>query len=284
MENKRMPGKEWIFRLGLFVLFLLCGLSIFVLGSPYYSIFPTNNSLLYKVSLSVVFLVSTIFLHKSERFKKYWQVSCAFFIASCANWLLGTGLFLLPGATSDTVQGMALNKISQFIAIVPCIIILTLIFQGTMDSIYLGKGKVRLGLIIGLTTFVVLTGLGVLQGIGRNVELGTIISWLPWLLIFALANGFLEELWFRGIFLKKFEVLLGVNASVLLTALIFAIAHVGATYVSPKKIIVYMAIVFALGLGLGNTIYKTRSLYAAVLFHAGADLWYIIGMGLGATQ
>lgn len=42
-----------------------------------------------------------------------------------------------------------------------------------------------------------------------------------WGLVFSLANGFMEELWFRGIFLGKLQPLIGTGAATLLTALLF---------------------------------------------------------------
>lgn len=283
MKGNRMSTKQLIKPAGLFILFLICSVLIFVLGSPYYSIFPTNTSGLYKISLSIIFLAATLLLYANERLKRYWQVSYTFFVASFANWLLGTELFRLPGSSPDTVQGMAVDKISQLLAIVPAIIVLTLIVRVTLGSIYLKKGKLRLGLIIGLTAFIVFSVLGILQGMGHNIGFATIGSWAPWLLIFSLSNGLLEELWFRGIFLKRFEALLGSKASLLLTSIVFAAAHVGATYIS-SEITIFLVVVFVLGLAFGYVMQKTDSLLASVLFHAGVDLWYIIGTGIAATQ
>ena len=47
----------------------------------------------------------------------------------------------------------------------------------------------------------------------------------PWILVFVLSNGFMEELLFRGLFLQKLEPFLGKGKSNILTAIIFAIMH-----------------------------------------------------------
>jgi membrane protease YdiL (CAAX protease family) len=59
----------------------------------------------------------------------------------------------------------------------------------------------------------------------------TLIATVVWGLVFSVANGFMEELWLRGIFLKRFAPMLGINASVWLTAIIFALMH-GFAFIS----------------------------------------------------
>ena len=86
----------------------------------------------------------------------------------------------------------------------------------------------------------------------------------------------MEELWFRGIFLRKLPPLLGAAASVVATALVFGLTHLAATYISPAQMIIFGVIVFALGLVNGWVMLKTDSIWGSVLFHAGYDLLVII--------
>lgn len=44
---------NWFQQLGLFSVLLGCGLAIFVFGSNYFEIFPTNKNLTYNVFVSV---------------------------------------------------------------------------------------------------------------------------------------------------------------------------------------------------------------------------------------
>lgn len=57
-----------------------------------------------------------------------------------------------------------------------------------------------------------------------------ILVWAPRIFTFVLANGFLEELMFRGLFLRKFEPLLGAPLANFLTGFVFAVGHAGVTY------------------------------------------------------
>ena len=150
-------------------------------------------------------------------------------------------------------------------------------------SIYLQRGNLKKGIIIGFSTFAGFSILAVLRMMGQNIPLEKVLPLIPWILIFVLANGTMEELLFRGIFLKKCEPFLGVNLSNILTALIFAIAHMQVTYTA--NVPIFVVIVFFLGLGLGHTMQKTDSLIAPAFFHAGADTCFMIDVftNLGVT-
>ncbi len=81
---------------------------------------------------------------------------------------------------------------------------LTRISGGDMASIYLKKGNLKLGLIIGITSFLVLFSLSVLQVRTQEISIERFFALIPSILIIVLADGFMEELLFRGLFLKKF--------------------------------------------------------------------------------
>src|SRR3989442_3503219 len=90
----------------------------------------------------------------------------------------------------------------------------------------------------------------------------------PYLLVLALANGFKEEFWFRGLFLNKYEPLLGVRLSNFLQAPIFAMSVVEAEFSSVLIGIVLVS--FFLGLGLGYLMRRTGSILGSSLCEAGS--------------
>ena len=64
-ETTNLIGKEttqtnWIHRLGLFIVFLVCEAAIFIFGSYYFDIFPTNRNLTYNLVVSAVFLAAVV--------------------------------------------------------------------------------------------------------------------------------------------------------------------------------------------------------------------------------
>jgi membrane protease YdiL (CAAX protease family) len=97
----------------------------------------------------------------------------------------------------------------------------------------------------------------------------------PWILLFVLSNGFMEELLYRGLFLQRYEPFLGKGLSNVLTAVVFAIMHTQVTYAA--EMIMFLTIVLVLSLIWGALIQKSDSLWGAVLFHAAGDCLIIFG-------
>jgi membrane protease YdiL (CAAX protease family) len=79
----------------------------------------------------------------------------------------------------------------------------------------------------------------------------------------------MEELMFRGIFLKRYEPFLGKGLSLLLTSIVFTLLHFQAGYVLNS--VVFMVQLFPFALAWGWLMQKTDGLWGSVLFHAGAD-------------
>ena len=144
-------------------------------------------------------------------------------------------------------------------------------------SAYLKVGNLSLGLGIGLGGFTLFGVLATLQHRSMGIEGATIRRLLPWILLFVFTNGFMEELWFRALFLGPLSTLLGPAVAMILTAAVFALAHIGASYMSGQERIRFLLILFPLGLVWGAAMYVTGSLLASALFHAGADLLIVNG-------
>ena len=132
------------------MLFLVCLLAIFVLGSPYYSVFPTNQNPTYYAVITVFFLAVTFLLQRADRLNKYWPAAYAFFIASFSTWFLSTGMLDIPRSEANPAQFIALDKVSQFTHVVLPIVVLTLLARQELKSIFLSKGNLRRGLTFGL--------------------------------------------------------------------------------------------------------------------------------------
>ena len=171
-------------------------------------------------------------------------------------------------------------KILTSLIAVAAIILFSKVSGQSMRSIFLTKGKLRLGLTIGLVTFLVFlvtsVSVSVLLYGGENLIYGNLVSWAPWVFSFVFVNGFKEELQFRGLFLKKYKIFLGLDFSIFLQAMVFASAHLGETYSSVS--FVFLVLVFFLGLAFGAVMQKTDSLLGSFLFHAGSDIPVILGI------
>jgi membrane protease YdiL (CAAX protease family) len=288
MEEINPVKSTKLYRSILFILFFICGLSIFLFGFNFISTFPTNSSTIYRIIISVFFMALTFLAYFIKSLKNYWRVSLAFFIASLGmllNWLIKDlpVKFLYDSITVTEGQWM-LDKFSQFIAIVIPILVLTLAFADKLSSLYIQKGKFKLWIVIGLSAFVFFTVTGLLLALQKS-SLQKILSILPWLFAFSVLNGLMEELWFRGLFLKKFEPFLGNHLSILLTSLIFSIPHLFVRYLSGIGMsLIFFLVVFSLGMASGYIIYKTKSIWGAVIFHIGYDLFYALAFGFASVK
>jgi membrane protease YdiL (CAAX protease family) len=96
-------------------------------------------------------------------------------------------------------------------------------------------------------------------------------------LVFAFCNGFLEEMWVRGLFLKKLVPLIGVAGTIILSSTWFALLHfLSVAYLPAAVVPIFVINTFTLGLACGILILKTDSIWGAVLVHAAADLFLFI--------
>jgi len=274
-----------------FSLFLTGGVLVFLFGSNTYTTFPTNRNALFDWGITIAFFALSAVLHRSARFHPLWQVAFALFTVSFANALnlfLGNwlgSLFTPPGSFAEKI---AVDKLSQAIPVILSLILLTRLSGSSPGTIFIKRGNLRQGLTFGLVSFgvcvMIFAIIAVLQAsapasrglIATGIDLNTIRSAVPWILIFIFANGMMEELWFRGIPLAGLNSLLGPALSIVVTSIVFGALHLGATYITPGERFVFFFITLCLGLVNGYVMQKTGSIWGSVLFHAGYDLFVII--------
>lgn len=287
LQGEPIAGTSRVHRGLPFALFVLAGLLIHLFGSSYHTLFPTNGSTLYKVGLAALFLVVTLVLYESPLLRRYEPIAFALFVGSCAllvNWALGDWHRHVVTLPAGSMGELALNKVSEMVPVVLVIIVLHRIGGRGPGSLYLQKGNLRCTLAFGLASFAgfaaVSVGILALQGGGADAGLGwrEVLSATPWILLFVLANGFMEELWFRGLYLKKLEPFLGSTGALVATSLVFGAAHVGATYVSLAQRLAFPLLTAGIGYVAGLITQKTDSLWGAVLFHAGCDLVVVLSL------
>jgi membrane protease YdiL (CAAX protease family) len=282
--GREVPQTSRVHRAGLFAIFLVFGLAIFFFGCNYYEIFSTNRNIVYQITISAVFLLMALWARRVERWNKYRSAVWAFFIAS----MVVTVTSLLGGwsdaileqfdLTVATSQGNAVAKVYEMAMVVVPIAVLTKLSGADLGSIFIKRGNLKMGLGFGLLVFFNLATAAFLFFAERFTSADRLLAAAVWGLVFAFANGFLEELWLRGIFLKRFEPLLGLGGSVLLTSIVFAMMHGGAMYLTPAAIPFMLANTFTLGLACGYLMMKADSILGAVLIHAGADIFLFVAM------
>lgn len=271
MNSISLSQPEWLKKSGVFLLFFVVQTMVFAIitFSPYLS----KSTLLYfHAGLTATLLVVALFLRRSERGKPYWPVCYVFFVAGAAvllSALFSDNLLGLFGLTVTTPQGIAVAKFSESILRVVPILALMPIMGLDWRSLYLNKGRIGIWLTVGIAAFIIFPVIAYSPLANQEGVLNKLLPLSPWILLFVLSNGFMEELLFRGLFLKRYEPFLGKGLSNLLTAIVFTLMHTQVTYAS--QMLQFLLIALTLSLVWGYLIQKTDSLWGAVLFHAAGD-------------
>ena len=285
-EDKASVASSIAKRSGLFLLFLICGVSLPSLSGLLifpFSMIPLSWDWAYRIALSTAFLLLSLVSSKTGTYKGYWKIFFSFFIASFAlNLQAVSGFFNFH---STPINNIVLSMLSSTLLVVIPIIALSLGSGDNLSTIFLTRGNLKRGLLIGSIGFIAFTLVSIpaatyLFG-GKDLTVAKAIGWTLPLLVTVFANGFREELLYRGLFLKKYGPLIGSRCSNLLQAIIFSLSHTvagrGAITYTPYMLAL---VLFTLVLGLvwGFVMQKTNGILGSVLFHAGSDVSVFLGI------
>ena len=284
MKRNQLTAGKWINRTVLALLFISIGSFIMIVFNPWGKgpLLSPADDYLAKIGVSILLLVVALLARRSERFEKYWQLLFAYFVLTVAvsqDFVFGQYLIKYMGITDTTPAGWAIPKLNECFVVVSTIIIFSLLSGNNLGSIYIQKGNLKLGLIIGLLVFFIFAAGAIPMGTlfnANDLNLARIIPWIPWLLIYVLANGIMEELLFRGLFLRKLQPFFGNFLSIFLAAFVFTAIHLGTSYSADEQ--TFVAILFPLALALGYIMQKTDSVWGSILFHAGMDIPVMLGI------
>jgi membrane protease YdiL (CAAX protease family) len=265
-------GRGWL-RAGLAAFALVGGGAIFVVGSPYFELTPWNDNPVYNGVVAAGFGTLTLLSRRRPSLVSLRACSEALFVAATAMLVLVIGPFNWLVTLSDESYRHALqDKLAQFLAIVPVILLFTWLARRPWGWIYLQMGRPRRWLTLGLSTLVVGATVIAAVAIASGRTASAVLEAAPWIVAFAALNAVMEELWFRGIFLRAYTAEMGAGLAILVTAIIFGAAHVGATYVSAGEQLVFASLVVGLGVVLAVAMRWGDSLWGAVLVHITLDL------------
>ncbi len=263
------------------VIFIGCGFFVFNVGG-YNSFIPGELVLLTRSVVVGVLLLTTLILYKTTgRANEFLPISFAFLLSSIGlllAYFFGRWHTLSPGLSTSTVEGLAIAKLAEVLPIVVVILAGVWLVERNFTPAFITGGNLKkslgLGIIIapiGLIPFLALGGLGI------SVSLEVLMSWAPWMCLFAFSNGFMEELMIRGIFLNKYDFLFGERGSLLLTSVIFALFHQALVqYTDPVTFSTFLGVTFVFGLAWGYAMQKSESIWGAVLAHAIADILFLV--------
>ena len=104
-------------RSGSFLLFLGCGLVVFVVFSHFFPIFERKVDIIGRVIAGLALLIAALAARRSERFGQYWLVLFAFFTALTAisiDRYVSLSRWILPalGMEGDSPAGLTITVLS----------------------------------------------------------------------------------------------------------------------------------------------------------------------------
>ncbi len=241
--------------------------------------------------LAAFLLAIALLARKNLALRTYWDIPFAFFVFTVAGLagdvnvsplqrrFVENVLHQTPSSNNplaSTVLGTVLVQLFSTLCMVSLIIVLTRASGANLRDIFICRAKNRIGPMIGVIGFLAFF---VLAARGRTemffpthnvVTLSRFLALTPALVILVLCNGLREELWFRGLFLKKYERFLGPLPSNVLAALIFTSFHVQVQYA--LHLLPFLGYALILGLSMGYLMQKSGSVLAPAIFHAGSDI------------
>jgi len=285
IKSSRLSAREWSERAVLALLFVIIGGVVMIVFKPWGKQWLVDRvaNYLWRAGLSLLLLVIAWLVHRSERYEKYWEVFFALFILSIAaslDWVFGRFLFDSLHVSDTIPAGWAFLKLNELVVIGGVVIVFTRFSGSSLGSICIQKGNLKLGLIIGVITFISAAAgsipMAELLFKGKSLTLSRVLPWTPWLLLTVLSNAALEEILFRGLFLRKLEPFFGKFPSNFLTAFVFTGLHKGSTYTSEE--LIFLVILFPLALIWGYIMQKTDGVWGSILFHAGMDIPIFLGI------
>ncbi len=244
--------------------------------------------LVWGLIVAAIFLTLALSLRQRSSLRRFWELPFAFFALSLfvvldntvptfvANSVLRNPP--IPGnPLASTIGGSVIVQVVEVVIALVVVVGLTRASGESLESISLRWGSFGRALIIGLAGFVFFYGLFVIHPASQffptrdSMTTSHVLALTPALLTVVLGNGFLEEVVFRGLFLRKYDSVFGPYLANVVQAAIFALAHVGVSY-TPFTLIFVALIVFPLGLLLGYLMRSSKGIVAGSLFHAGADI------------
>jgi membrane protease YdiL (CAAX protease family) len=273
-------------RVILFLLFLVCGLLVFIVFSHYFPVFKRPADTVGRIIVAIAFLAVALAARQSERNNQYWLILFAFFTALTAISIdrylsLSQWIYPIFGMVEKSPAGWAIDKLESSLLGIVVVLIINRLAGQSLDSLYIRRGNLKLGLSVGIAAFIVMT-VAVIPVTemffkGENLTWARILSWTPWVLIFVLANASNEELVFRGLFIGKMEPFLRKFATNIVTTIPFVLAHAFTSY-STDTIIFLALQLLPFSLAWCWLMQKSNSIWGSILFHAAMDIPIVVGI------
>lgn len=263
-------------------LFVAIGSLIMIAFSPWRPLLDDRADYLGRFGLVIMLAAAQFFARKSPAARPFAPVLTGLLILSTAvsfDYLFGVYLIKILGVSDHTPAEWAVQKFNEFIVLTGTVVFLNWAFRGSLADLYIQRGRLNRGLTTGLIAFALAAAFSIPMAQlfnAQDLSMARVLPWTPWVLVFVLCNGALEEIMFRGLFLKKLQPFVGRFGANLLVAVVFSLIHGAVTYSADNYL--FVAITFFLALAWGDLIQRNDNVWGSILFHAGMDIPIALGI------
>jgi len=248
----------------------------------------------YGLVVTAALLALALVARRSSAWRRYWEIPLVFFGMAVfiladryvPNFLVTHVLHqstVSGNPLASTISGTVVIELDELLLTVIAVLVVLWISRSSLRSIYFRRGRVGRAYVIGIIGFVAFYVLTFrilshthFMPVHGSIDFGRYLSLTPALLAAVAANGFLEELMFRGLLMSKLNIAFGPYLSTFVQAVIFASWHIGITYTSSVLVFVIF-VVFPLGLIAGYLTRSSGSIFPSSILHAGVDMPIYLG-------
>jgi membrane protease YdiL (CAAX protease family) len=237
----------------------------------------SRDSILLQLLYFALFL-GVIYLLRSSQ-KLYTRLGYAFLVVAIPPLLWNVVAFYGYGPAVPDLAWVVYAGLANLLLGVGLVAVLLYYEKGRPSGIFLQAGNMKAGLLQGGVILVVSAILAsaaayILYDAG-SADTSLLYPALGALLIFAIACGFVEELWFRGLLLSRLLPLVSTTPAIIIQAFAFAAYEAVFLYMLTSNP-VYSRAVFVVAAALGAVwawmTVRDKSIIAPALSHAGVYL------------
>ena len=172
------------------LLFIGFGALTLIVFSPWRPLLEKTDDYLGRMILIVFLLITAYLFKRHERYQQYTKLTIGLIILAVAgslDYIFAIYITRYLGLTDVAPMGWALQKLNEFAVVVSVVIFLNYATGDSLSSLYIKKGKLRMGLTIGFVLFFAAAAGSIPMAnlfYGNDLTMERIIPWLPWILIF----------------------------------------------------------------------------------------------------
>lgn len=233
---------------------------------------------------TLAFVLAGFLVQRRRNSPDAWPWAATLPLATILAWALIPAPEGLPGAAScgDPLSPPAMWRLAEMVLVLLVVAIIGRSLGAGRRHLPLGRPDGSL-LAVAVAVGFVIAPIALLVGADAarpffgevRLQMGLAGAIIP-ALVFAVANGTLEETVYRGVLLGWMERHLGTAGAILAQATAFGLAHTGPDFIaSPLPVV---TAVFAMAVLAGLIVKRTGSLLVPIILHAAFDIPLYYGL------